>query len=114
LWQVNWGGWRWREKSQAAGWLEVELPERLAVLFLKLVFYYYLLLLDLDFLHCLGEQEPDKSSVRELIPIWQAGCKLGSTQYVSPQQLASGGEEKWEADILDFPLAGALEPQALC
>ena len=98
----------------AVGWLEVELFEGLSVLFLQLVFDYYLIRLNLDFLYRLREQEPDEAPVGQLISVWQSSSKLGNAQNVSPQQLTSRGEEKWEADVLNFLLTGALKPQALC
>ena len=69
--------------------LVVELPERLSVLIQQLVFYYHLVWHNLNLSYRLGEEVPDKASVRKPVPIRQGSGKLRFAHDVSSEQLAS-------------------------
>jgi hypothetical protein len=52
------------------------LLERLAVLVLQLVFYSYLVGLDMDFFDRLSEEKPDKAPIWKPVPVRQSGGEL--------------------------------------
>ena len=71
------------------GPLVVELPERLSVLVLQLVFYNHPIGHDLNLSYRLGEEVPDEASIWEPVPIRQASGKFRGAHDVSSEHLAS-------------------------